>query len=910
MKWLPLFLFLLVLSFGSNGQNILSNGSFEQYNPCPLSLGQIQFSTGWNRYGQGSSDYYNSCGTTNSGVPTNYAGSQVAAQGVAYSGVILYSPMLADYKEYITTSFQPLTTGMAYEVSMSVSLADKSGFATDDIRAFFFINSTQPSNNATPAVVPQIDYRPSGIITNTTDWIRLIDTFVADSPYSNIVVGAFQSNTAINVTPVSGGTIPYAYYYIDSIVVRQITPLGISLADTLFCIGDTITAVYTIAPNRYNINNIFSLQLSDNTGSFNNPITIGQKTSNSSAIIKGNLPLTTVQGNYYKIRVVSSNPADTFVFSKSIAIAIQQPSTPVTSSNSPVCTNDTLKLQATSQTTGVTWSWTGPDNFSSVEQNPIIDAPGINKSGQYIVTARTAGCVSKDTISIVIKQAPQPITISTPKDTICEFDTLKLFVTPTESGVSYSWIGPGGFNASNQNPVVPFAPSSYSGKIINTATKNGCTERDTVQVLIKPAPLVNALNNGPLCSNATLNLSTTVFSPGTSYSWTGPGGYSSILINPIRTNTNNSMSGDYIVKGELNGCFNYDTTTVLIYPVTPTPTTSNNSPICAGGDIKLNASAIANASYEWNGPGLFYSTDQNAIRSNAALVDGGTYNVIAKVNGCASAPVNTIVTVAKGPEILVYPNPGDSICPGWSVSFAAVPKNAGSTQSFEWFRNGTSTSATGQTYNAGIPNSGDSFYVRMIAGSVCNTPINSSPVRITVLPVHTPPTISIIAEPGPHVWPGLEVKFKAQTGNAGAHPGYQWRRNGQDIPNAKDSILKADYFKTGDTICCMVSSNYLCAVPRDVLSNCLVMNVDAGIENTDKNVNIKVYPNPNDGNFIIESKENTKLQICNMQGQVVLEQELRIGVNTIRIPQQLRGIYILRISNLQRHILIQKITIE
>lgn len=744
MKWLPLVLFIFLAQY-AKGQNIISNGSFEQRTFCPDNISLINYATGWDKFGFGSPDYFHSCGATGLKVPANFIGNQAAAHGNAYGGIIVYTSTPDEWKEYIRTNFPPMVPGISYEMAMSVSLADSAGFATDDLGVFFFTNATPLTTAYVVPATPQIDYKHYGLITDKTNWVRLIDTFVTDSAYTNIIIGTFKDDTSMNKLSLSTGTSKYSYYYIDSVVLRPLAYMRITSVDTPICAGSSITASYLVKPNYYNTNNVFSLQLSNSTGSFTGAPTIGQKNSNTSGTINGHIPNSITAGNQYRIRLISSSPADTFVFGENL--------------------------------------------------------------------------------------------------------------------------------------------------------------------VIKPGFAVSAANNSPLCSGATLNLST-LFSPGITYAWTGPGGYSSNLANPSRTNVTANMSGDYVLKRELGGCFIYDTTKVLIHPVTPTPVATNNSPVCAGGDIKLYASGIPGASYEWNGPGLFYATSQNTIRNNAALVDGGAYTVVAKVNGCLSAPATTMATVAKGPEISMYPNPGDSLCPGWSVSFAAVPKNAGPTQSFEWYKNGVATGATGQTYNAGIPNTGDSFYVRMTAGSVCNTPINSSTIKITVLPVHTPPTISITADPGAHVWPGLEVKFKAQTGNAGAHPGYQWRLNGQDIHNAKDSIFKADYLKTGDTICCLVYSNYLCAIPREALSNCLVMNVDAGVESGNgRGSGVKIYPNPNDGNFIVESAEDGRLQITNLHGQMVLEQPVKKGLNPIKLSPA-RGVYMLRIVTNQGVTLTQKIVVE
>jgi len=64
---------------------------------------------------------------------------------------------------------------------------------------------------------------------------------------------------------------------------------------------------------------------------------------------------------------------------------------PVISSNSPLCPGDTLKLISTSLS-GVTYSWSGPNGFSSNEQNPIIPNADENFNGMYGLTVSQGAC--------------------------------------------------------------------------------------------------------------------------------------------------------------------------------------------------------------------------------------------------------------------------------------------------------------------------------------------------------------------------------------------------------------------------------------------------------------------------------------------------------------------------------------
>ncbi len=419
---------------------------------------------------------------------------------------------------------------------------------------------------------------------------------------------------------------------------------------------------------------------------------------------------------------------------------------------------------------------------------------------------------------------------------------------------------------------------------------------EPLEIKLRPLKPV-ATGNTPLCTGGTLNLGALSPTPGVSYGWTGPGGFISGSAAPTRANMTTAQSGNYIATVALNGCASSDTLAVTVYAPTPKPTATSNSPVCADGDINLSAGGVSGANYTWEGPLLFTANGQTVTRHFASLTHGGNYTVRATVNGCASEPDTVNVVVQQGPKVFIYPNPGDTICAGMPLTFSAAHQNAGSNPTFQWYKNGAFTGATGNTYKPASVITGDTFYVRMSAGTVCNTPISSKPVRLTVLPALSPPAISIKAVPGTHVWPYVEVTFIANTNNAGAKPGYQWRRNGADIPNGQDSVLKMTDLRVGDTVCCVVTSNHLCAVPRTVTSNCLVMNVDLGVAVAEPRNDIMVYPNPNKGSFTVKSVAKGTLEMLNTQGQVLHQLQINKGENRINLMELPVGVYILRATD-------------
>ncbi len=89
-----------------------------------------------------------------------------------------------------------------------------------------------------------------------------------------------------------------------------------------------------------------------------------------------------------------------------ISVTVGASSFPIitASSNSPVCENDSLLLNATG---GVNYSWTGPGGFISGLQNPFISPAEVINSGTYSVTGTNAGGCSASSQAIVVVH-PRP----------------------------------------------------------------------------------------------------------------------------------------------------------------------------------------------------------------------------------------------------------------------------------------------------------------------------------------------------------------------------------------------------------------------------------------------------------------------------------------------------------------------
>jgi len=377
---------------------------------------------------------------------------------------------------------------------------------------------------------------------------------------------------------------------------------------------------------------------------------------------------------YQRFKFTYFKSAGNLAFDDLEVVCGTPPPAPTAANNGPVCVGSALSLTASS-ITNASYSWTGPNGFTSTQQNPTVSMNAtLQMNGSYAVTATVNGISSPAATTVVVVN-PLPTTPSTGNDTsICSGMPLSL-TAALITGASYSWTGPNGFTSTQQNPSVSTnITAAMSGSYSVTAIVNGCSSATgTTMVTVKPTPSAPvAGNNGPLCTGSLLSLTASTIS-GVVYSWTGPMGFTSSQQNPtISSNAVQSMSGSYNVTATLNSCSSTaGTTTVIVNSIPSAPTAANNGPVCAASVLSLTASTISGAVYSWTGPNGFTSSQQNpTVSSNATAAMSGTYSVTASVNGCLSTAGSTTVTVKTIPSAPVAGN-NSPLCAGSLLSLTA-----------------------------------------------------------------------------------------------------------------------------------------------------------------------------------------------------------------------------------------------
>jgi len=216
------FLFILAVMLqinNVNAQNLVPNPSFEEYSDCPDNGSQLERVVDWFVY-YISPDFYNGCANSSSGfsIPENWTGEQCANTGSGYIGIYTYiSNPDTLFREIVFSELKDsLTIGNKYFITLSASLSDLSICSSNNIGILFTTN-----NDTSHSILNNFAHMHSiSIVTNTSNWVKINASFIADSSYKYIYVGNFFDNSSTD-TIIQTGIYCYSYYYIDDVCVSE-----------------------------------------------------------------------------------------------------------------------------------------------------------------------------------------------------------------------------------------------------------------------------------------------------------------------------------------------------------------------------------------------------------------------------------------------------------------------------------------------------------------------------------------------------------------------------------------------------------------------------------------------------------------------------------------------------------------
>ncbi len=649
-------------------------------------------------------------------------------------------------------------------------------------------------------------------------------------------------------------------YYVKTFPLTGITP---SVTGSPWCAGASITVNYSSIGLTFTAGNVFTVQLSNATGSFASPTNIGTLTSTAtSGSIICTIPAAQAGGTGYRIRILSSVPAFTGADNGTDLVINPQLVPAVTITANPgntICagTNVTFTAAVTNGGPSPTYQWYV--NASPVGGNTPTYSTTTLANGQVVTCTITsnASCATPPTatsnsITMIVNPNVTPtVTVTAnPGNTICLGQSVTFTSSISNGGPTPTYIWkvngfPVGTAASyttstlNNNDVVTCQLTSNAPCVLTpVVTSTPITMTVTPTVLPTINITANPGNTACAGANVTFTANITNGGPTPAYQWYVNG-------NPVGTGSTYSTSvlnTNDIVSCTLTSsapCATPATVsgsmTMTIVPnVTPTINVTANpgTTICSGTSVTFTANT-SNAgpapTYQWYNNGNPVGNN-SATYTTTALANGDNITCVMTSSAQCASPqsvtAGVVMTVNQtvAPTITLTASPGNSVCTGTNVTFSASITNGGPTPVYTWYINGNPV-GSGPVYAYNNFANGDMVTCQLNSNAVCASPavVTSATTTMNVYNSVTP-TVSIANNTGNTICAGTSVTFTATPANGGPVPSYQWYRNGNPVGTNSATFID-NTLANGDVITCDMTSNASCASPTLVTSNSVAMTV-------------------------------------------------------------------------------------
>lgn len=396
-------------------------------------------------------------------------------------------------------------------------------------------------------------------------------------------------------------------------------PVDVVPANSSICVGESVNLTATGGNGTYTWN--ASPNLSGTTGS----------------TVTATPPAT--PGTYtYTVNSATGNPLCPSSTMATATIVVNPCGCTVSATNNgPVCEGvTTINLFATT-IANATYSWTGPNGFTSNLQNPTaVPIPTTPGTYNFEVTATDNGSTCTSITTVVVTALPN-VSAGT-SQALCQGGSITLSGSGAQT---YSW-------DNSVNNGVSFVPASTQTYTVTGTDANGCQNTAQIVVTVNPLPVVNAGIDQSLCQGGSITLSG---SGAQTYSWNNSVN-NGVSFTPGSTQT-------YTLTGtDANGCQSTDQVVVTVNPL-PVVEAGLPQTVCAGINVTLSGSGAQ--TYLWDNGGT--NNVPFTPTTTAMYTCTGT-----DANGCQNTD-QVLVTV--NPIPLVNAGADQAVCQGTSVALVA-----------------------------------------------------------------------------------------------------------------------------------------------------------------------------------------------------------------------------------------------
>jgi OOP family OmpA-OmpF porin len=210
---------LLIIGFAPlllRGQNLITNGSFEELNTCPPNPSfPLNVIPGWYSPSWNTPDIFNACVTTQNlgDVPYTGAGYQYAKEGIGFGGGVQFF----FNREYITNRLvDTLKSSKTYCLIFYINLGDNQfdAIAIDRIGVYFSNDSIYYNTYFELPVTPQLETEEGVFYNDTSGWTKVELQYLAHGGEQYMTIGNFRPDSLTHSQQLD--TLAYqGYYFFD-----------------------------------------------------------------------------------------------------------------------------------------------------------------------------------------------------------------------------------------------------------------------------------------------------------------------------------------------------------------------------------------------------------------------------------------------------------------------------------------------------------------------------------------------------------------------------------------------------------------------------------------------------------------------------------------------------------------------
>lgn len=358
---------------------------------------------------------------------------------------------------------------------------------------------------------------------------------------------------------------------------------------------------------------------------------------------------------------------------KSAVLGVVIPLLPPVVIHDTVCQYEkaTLKMPPVMNASGYTWHSTATGN-TPLASGTSFTTDTLASSMIYYAEYNIGTCYSPRTATYAIVNPlpiPQNVRNNTP---ICSHDNLNMYVDHLV-GCTYAWSGPNLYSSNLQNPIITNVDeANHQGAytLLATQTSTGCVSKPvTILADIKKKPdNIIATNTGAKCETESISLEATQLIQST-YSWSGPLGFTSTSRTPVLSNITKSQEGFYNVVVTADGCASDTVKTYVEIYKNPKPIIFPDTTIIQDQKVKLDVQH--GIVYLWDASPYLDAFNTRTPTASPPLGENPFVVTIYDEKGCTGKDTVIIKVIPK--TILEFTNflspNGDGVNDTWEINY-------------------------------------------------------------------------------------------------------------------------------------------------------------------------------------------------------------------------------------------------